>query len=131
MFTTPGGAIFFLIIPNPLNIVYLIKLNLIDGKYFVEECNEEDFDDWEDIHPTSLISLFRYNIHPTSLISLFRYIIQGRICFPVFLQNFLKFISRAGETANYLAAPAPDFYFKRLRLRLLLFFRQNILFPAT
>ena len=28
---------------------------------------------------------------------------------------------RAGEPANFLAAPAPDFFFKRLRLRLLIF----------
>ena len=29
---------------------------------------------------------------------------------------------RAGEPENFLAAPAPDFIFKRLRLRLLIFF---------
>ena len=29
---------------------------------------------------------------------------------------------RAGEPANILAAPAPYFFFKRLRLRLLVFF---------
>ena len=30
-------------------------------------------------------------------------------------------MARAGEPANFLAAPAPHFFFKRLRLRLLVF----------
>ena len=44
-------------------------------------------------------------------------------------RNFIRFcvtlctdMTRAGELANFLAAPAPDFFFKRLRLRLLIFF---------
>ena len=31
-----------------------------------------------------------------------------------------KLIIRAGEPANFLAAPAPDFFFKRLRLLIFL-----------
>ena len=33
-----------------------------------------------------------------------------------------RVVSRAGEPANFFPAPAPDFFFKRLRLRLLIFF---------
>ena len=37
---------------------------------------------------------------------------------------------RAGESANFLAAPAPDFFFKLLRIRLRIFFpkRPRLLF---
>ena len=45
---------------------------------------------------------------------------HGRIWY--FLSYALSIICRAGEPANFFPAPAPDFFFKRLRLRLLIFF---------
>ena len=36
------------------------------------------------------------------------------------------FSGRAGEPANFFPVPAPDFFFKRLRLRLLIFFPKRL-----
>ena len=48
------------------------------------------------------------------------FFIRGHLGRQEFFQAWLS--SRAGEPANFLAAPAPDCFFKRLRLRPLIFF---------